>query len=98
MLRQRQCPTIFPYTTLFRSQPLRQGTRLNEKERRLALMRRSPRWVQMCKATAIQMDSTLTQDIITESELPMERLIPRSEEHTSELQSHSDLVCRLLLE
>src|SRR5438034_3834046 len=26
------------------------------------------------------------------------RLQPRSEEHTSELQSHSDLVCRLLLE
>src|SRR5436190_15029684 len=26
------------------------------------------------------------------------RVIPRSEEHTSELQSHSDLVCRLLLE
>src|SRR5499427_10894755 len=25
-------------------------------------------------------------------------LHPRSEEHTSELQSHSDLVCRLLLE
>src|SRR5947207_7571578 len=25
-------------------------------------------------------------------------LKPRSEEHTSELQSHSDLVCRLLLE
>src|SRR5438034_7756821 len=25
-------------------------------------------------------------------------LAPRSEEHTSELQSHSDLVCRLLLE
>src|SRR5438034_1510612 len=26
------------------------------------------------------------------------RFTPRSEEHTSELQSHSDLVCRLLLE
>src|SRR5438034_4811911 len=26
------------------------------------------------------------------------RALPRSEEHTSELQSHSDLVCRLLLE
>src|SRR5436190_4175721 len=25
-------------------------------------------------------------------------LLPRSEEHTSELQSHSELVCRLLLE
>src|SRR5215204_7808953 len=29
---------------------------------------------------------------------PLERLAARSEEHTSELQSHSDLVCRLLLE
>src|SRR6266540_1571410 len=28
----------------------------------------------------------------------MSRLMPRSEEHTSELQSHHDLVCRLLLE
>src|SRR5436190_14780276 len=28
----------------------------------------------------------------------IDELIPRSEEHTSELQSHSDLVCRLLLE
>src|SRR5438132_4847231 len=26
------------------------------------------------------------------------RPVPRSEEHTSELQSHSDIVCRLLLE
>src|SRR5438034_3852452 len=31
-------------------------------------------------------------------ELEAESLIARSEEHTSELQSHSDLVCRLLLE
>src|SRR5438132_2853864 len=29
---------------------------------------------------------------------PLPRGGPRSEEHTSELQSHSDLVCRLLLE
>src|SRR5436190_14020422 len=29
---------------------------------------------------------------------PPLRVQPRSEEHTSELQSHSDLVCRLLLE
>src|SRR5436190_2360263 len=28
----------------------------------------------------------------------MGKTAPRSEEHTSELQSHSDLVCRLLLE
>src|SRR5436190_3879870 len=30
--------------------------------------------------------------------LPDVQRLPRSEEHTSELQSHSDLVCRLLLE
>src|SRR5436190_10051646 len=30
--------------------------------------------------------------------LSTELRAPRSEEHTSELQSHSDLVCRLLLE
>src|SRR5438034_6131661 len=29
---------------------------------------------------------------------PTQRILTRSEEHTSELQSHSDLVCRLLLE
>src|SRR5438034_3575473 len=29
---------------------------------------------------------------------PARAVCPRSEEHTSELQSHSDLVCRLLLE
>src|SRR5438034_2296393 len=36
-----------------------------------------------------------------EEQLRYERVLPeelRSEEHTSELQSHSDLVCRLLLE
>src|SRR5438034_3831339 len=31
-------------------------------------------------------------------QLNLERRFARSEEHTSELQSHSDLVCRLLLE
>src|SRR6266540_213531 len=30
--------------------------------------------------------------------LPGDRVVRRSEEHTSELQSHHDLVCRLLLE
>src|SRR5260221_2121111 len=33
-----------------------------------------------------------------QSRWPPRRLPRRSEEHTSELQSHSDLVCRLLLE
>src|SRR5260221_9770508 len=32
------------------------------------------------------------------TEVEVEEAFMRSEEHTSELQSHSDLVCRLLLE
>src|SRR5260221_6178616 len=36
--------------------------------------------------------------IVGEARLPDDPEVGRSEEHTSELQSHSDLVCRLLLE
>src|SRR2546427_8611865 len=39
---------------------------------------------------------TFVQSLIYE--LPLEKGNPRSEEHTSELQSQSNLVCRLLLE
>src|SRR4051812_49506871 len=34
----------------------------------------------------------------TRDPFPPRKLMPRSEEHTSELQSHVNLVCRLLLE
>src|SRR5438034_6935848 len=44
----------------------------------------------------------LLEDVVGETALDVEQRRPdrevRSEEHTSELQSHSDLVCRLLLE
>src|SRR5438034_4835606 len=67
MIRRPPRSTLFPYTTLFRSQ----GDR---SVRRRDRHRRSP----------------------TCGPGPHEG--GRSEEHTSELQSHSDLVCRLLLE
>src|SRR5947207_15789113 len=44
-----------------------------------------------CCASAIARWDSVTVSIAAET-------IGRSEEHTSELQSHSDLVCRLLLE
>src|SRR3712207_8466611 len=47
----------------------------------------------------IQVEHTVTEEVtdvdLVQSQL---RIASRSEEHTSELQSHSDLVCRLLLE
>src|SRR2546427_6666373 len=66
MIRRPPRSTLFPYTTLFRSEPgaavLRPGARRERPEESDATSRR------------------------------------RSEEHTSELQSQSNLVCRLLLE
>src|SRR5438132_7960506 len=63
MLRRPPRSTLFPYTTLFRSQFL----------------------------------GSETHPVVWGAG-PEVAGAPRSEEHTSELQSHSDLVCRLLLE
>src|SRR5260221_14434004 len=48
-------------------------------------------------ATSLLMLAIAMFGVIAYRALPVSDL-PRSEEHTSELQSHSDLVCRLLLE
>src|SRR2546426_7667152 len=67
MIRRPPRSTLFPYTTLFRSEP---GPRLLRRPRR-------------------------------EPPGDLVRVLPaedRSEEHTSELQSPCNLVCRLLLE
>src|SRR5436190_18689947 len=42
--------------------------------------------------------STVSSLALLTALAPLTRAEDRSEEHTSELQSHSDLVCRLLLE
>src|SRR2546430_9672739 len=77
MIRRPPRSTLFPYTTLFRSQKLRDSRNSWSRCRcsfrfRDALRRRKRKCLR-----------------------PAEY---RSEEHTSELQSQSNLVCRLLLE
>src|SRR5437773_6263008 len=69
--------TLFPYTTLFRSQ------RLESR-----------------KESGLSLDVFCLQEGVSKSTYYRwaDRLRSRSEEHTSELQSHHDLVCRLLLE
>src|SRR5436190_2984736 len=64
MIRRPPRSTLFPYTTLFRSEVGVQRLELRRRGRHRG-----------CRDAEV-----------------------RSEEHTSELQSHSDLVCRLLLE
>src|SRR5438552_12709242 len=69
MIRRPPRPTLFPYTTLFRSGPSRTD----------------------------QTDANLLQPR-GQSASKIPQRVPRSEEHTSELQSPDHLVCRLLLE
>src|SRR5438105_9615535 len=73
--------TLFPYTTLFRSELLLQcGNRLSARPFGKARMRQDAR-------------------MRTSARRPgADQKVARSEEHTSELQSRVDLVCRLLLE
>src|SRR5690349_23462532 len=75
MIRRPPGSTLFPYTTLFRSD----RARLVEDAREAA-------------HRAIGIDPTLGEAYVVLAALE------RSEEHTSELQSRRDLVCRLLLE
>src|SRR5260221_10949611 len=72
MIRQPPRSTLFPYTTLFRSQ--NRASRVRDRHKPASLRSR-----------------------FREGASPHLRSC-RSEEHTSELQSHSDLACRLLLE
>src|SRR5438132_6289805 len=77
--------TLFPYTTLFRS--WRVGLRAK---------RGSPKTKELPLGSQLGFHSELSPGS-TASGVPPS-FETRSEEHTSELQSHSDLVCRLLLE
>src|SRR5438034_6485620 len=102
MTRDVQRPTLFPYTTLFRSQLAREDglqRRLKVGEERREqflpglldvadagreLLRVEARGLGVVR---VHHPGLVGRDLHEEL---------RSEEHTSELQSHSDLVCRLL--
>src|SRR3712207_7796194 len=103
MIRRPPRSTLFPYTTLFRSLDKREARRM-DKFCQFAI----------CAADEAIKNSGLNLDEINKDrfgvivgsgvggintiEEQAEKLIERSEEHTSELQSRQYLVCRLLLE
>src|SRR5256886_12654234 len=88
MIRRPPRSTLFPYTTLFRSgRSAEIALRLPSLEEVRAALRAATRGL------------VETADSIAGSQRDLgERTGDRSEEHTSELQSQSNLVCRLLLE
>src|SRR5438034_4770799 len=96
MLRPASTSTLFPYTTLFRSLVGGGTVCLGYTGHAMFL----PNWFVRRRglAVSIAFAGVGVGSIVL---LPwLQALIDahRSEEHTSELQSHSDLVCRLLLE
>src|SRR5260221_4993212 len=93
MIRRPPRSTLFPYTTLFRSQS--DGGR----EKALQLGSRNLARIAYSRARRLFARSRRIANPVTWPRISMRLdLAKRSEEHTSELQSHSDLVCRLLLE
>src|SRR2546430_10778744 len=93
MIRRPPRSTLFPYTTLFRSRG-----RTKARDLRQSLGRDQSRTAAMTSLSfLIDTDWVIDQ----EGKRRHSRgsaLVARSEEHTSELQSQSNLVCRLLLE
>src|SRR2546426_8127964 len=82
MIRRPPRSTLFPYTTLFRSRRGPRRTERGGRGRRGRRPQRGDQWTSGERPGAGQPAA----------------LRSRSEEHTSELQSPCNLVCRLLLE
>src|SRR2546430_12183272 len=94
MIRRPPRSTLFPYTTLFRSVPLAilsldVHLRIDDPSGNIAIHGLGAIWG-LIATPLLARSLTLTQRL--------KGLGVRSEEHTSELQSQSNLVCRLLLE
>src|SRR2546426_2438146 len=89
MIRRPPRSTLFPYTTLFRSEetPLFDGAHLW-----------LPALFTLAGQRVLQRPVTHHPRTAGESKYTTRGRVVRSEEHTSELQSPCNLVCRLLLE
>src|SRR5205807_9119732 len=100
--RLSRCSTLFPYTTLFRSMRLGQviyAVMINPKDGSVwGTIRNNPGAIVRINPGSNPPETALTEVY----NVPMPGFGPRggdrSEEHTSELQSPCNLVCRLLLE
>src|SRR2546427_3730825 len=83
MIRRPPRSTLFPYTTLFRSDDLEFGEVAAQRDQVLVDE----------GGLAVEQVDVAAGDFAVHQQQQA-----RSEEHTSELQSQSNLVCRLLLE
>src|SRR5687768_18197462 len=87
MLRRPPRSTLFPYTTLFRSLVVVEGS---------AVIRAGSEEIEAPVGTLVHFEPDERRTVASPEGAKI--LLLRSEEHTSELQSRLHLVCRLLLE
>src|SRR5256885_6426320 len=104
MIRRPPRSTLFPYTTLFRS---RGGPGTGSGRQRLRSVRDTSQrrfislqkgWAQGARPSYWQPSVVQKCDWCSKARRSRGKAPERSEEHTSELQSPCNLVCRLLLE
>src|SRR2546430_11431866 len=101
MIRRPPRSTLFPYTTLFRSlcSDVERVPRLHAQipaRRRVIALRLTYQLQPEARVGLVHLDRSPGQRPLAEGRPA--RALERSEEHTSELQSQSNLVCRLLLD
>src|SRR2546421_9384424 len=95
MIRRPPRSTLFPYTTLFRSLAERVVRERLEREVEIAAEVQAQLFP---RSTPVLSTVEITGECRAGRVAPALRRRSRSEEHTSELQSRSDIVFRLLLE
>src|SRR5260370_11168990 len=91
MIRRPPRSTLFPYTTLFRSDHPPRSVNMVELGKALNTLTDPP-------LKALFVYNSNPAAVCPNHNEVIRGLRRRSEEHTSELQSHLNLVCRLLLE
>src|SRR2546430_10323896 len=95
MIRRPPRSTLFPYTTLFRS-PLGDLPKHGVHSVEMSLGRVTDEELAAAGVLTGVRHRQRSRDMLVR--VFLRHTLDRSEEHTSELQSQSNLVCRLLLE
>src|SRR5690606_41310902 len=96
MMRRPPRPTLFPYTTLFRSLTFILDSHIRCHEKLYEQWASTFGTQSENHSKVMRVEGLVLNDLA--SNVLEGSFLRRSEEHTSELQSRENLVCRLLLE
>src|SRR5256885_2929792 len=98
MIRRPPRSTLFPYTTLFRSDRVREDVKERHRTGCVHAEDRPGPGIEVCDRRSAAVCCGAVEEAVPGLDQALRPGAFRSEEHTSELQSPCNLVCRLLLE